>query len=263
MKANNDHTFTVCAYKESPHLEACINSLLNQTVKTNILISTSTPNEFIKNIAEKYNIPLYFTNEPSDIQNDWNRAYEKATTKLVTVAHQDDVYDERYVEELLKAYRKDSNATLYFTDYKPIKDGIVGKRDINCKLRKLARTPLKAKFLSKKRFIKVATLAFGNSINCPSVTYNKELIGNNVFTSDLKFALDWDTFLKFARKKGRFYYIDQVLIYYRVYNGATTKKFIVDNTRQIEDTIMFNKIWPKFITKIIMKFYVKAYDTYG
>ena len=112
------------------------------------------------------------------------------------MAHQDDVYDKKYVEALLKSYKKDSSATLYFTDYKPIKDGIVGKRDINCKLRKLARIPLKSKFLSKKKFIKVATLAFGNSINCPSVTYNKELIGDNVFTSDLKFALDWDTFFK-------------------------------------------------------------------
>ena len=172
------------------------------------------------------------------------------------------MYDEKYVEELLKAYEKDNSASLYFTDYKPIKDEIIGKRDINCKLRKLARMPLVFKSLSKIKFVKVATLAFGNSINCPSVTYNKELIGNNIFTSDLKFALDWDTFLKYARKEGRFYYINKVLIYYRVYNGATTKKFIVNNTRQIEDTIMFNKIWPKFITKIIMKFYVKAYDTY-
>lgn len=262
MVKNNIHTFTVCAYKESPHLETCIQSLLSQTVETNIIISTSTPNESIKNIAEKYNLPLYYTNEKSDIQNDWNKAYEKANTKLVTVAHQDDVYDEKYVEELLKAYEKDNSASLYFTDYKPIKDEIIGKRDINCKLRKLARMPLVFKSLSKIKFVKVATLAFGNSINCPSVTYNKELIGNNIFTSDLKFALDWDTFLKYARKEGRFYYINKVLIYYRVYNGATTKKFIVNNTRQIEDTIMFNKIWPKFITKIIMKFYVKAYDTY-
>ena len=38
MVKNNIHTFTVCAYKESPHLETCIQSLLSQTVETNIII---------------------------------------------------------------------------------------------------------------------------------------------------------------------------------------------------------------------------------
>ena len=35
------------------------------------------------------------------------------------------------------------------------------------------------------------------------------------------------------------------------------------SVRKNEDIIMFNKIWPKFITKIIMKVYVKSYDTYN
>ena len=39
----NDHTFAICAYKESPYLEECIKSLKNQTIKSNILIATSTP----------------------------------------------------------------------------------------------------------------------------------------------------------------------------------------------------------------------------
>ena len=29
---NTDHTFAVCAYKESPYLESCIKSLVNQKV---------------------------------------------------------------------------------------------------------------------------------------------------------------------------------------------------------------------------------------
>ena len=39
------HTFAVCAYKESPYLEACIQSLLDQTVRTDIIVATSTPNK--------------------------------------------------------------------------------------------------------------------------------------------------------------------------------------------------------------------------
>ena len=54
-----NHTFAVCAYKESPYLKECLESLVNQTVKTNIIIATSTPNEYIDKLAEKYGIKVY------------------------------------------------------------------------------------------------------------------------------------------------------------------------------------------------------------
>ena len=47
------HMFVVCAYKESPYLESCIKSVLNQSVKTKVAISTGTPNDYIRKIAEK------------------------------------------------------------------------------------------------------------------------------------------------------------------------------------------------------------------
>ena len=56
---------------------------------------------------------------------------------------------------------------------------------------------------------------------------------------------------------------DKPLIYYRIHDGATSKEFIVDHRRIKEDTEMFNKFWPSFLTKIIMIFYKKAYDTYN
>lgn len=259
---NKKHTFAICAYKESEHLEACIKSVLSQTYKSEVYISTSTPNEYISSIAKKYHLRVYDTNHPSDIQDDWNSAYGHAKTALVTVAHQDDIYAEDYAQSIITEYEKNPNASMYFCDYKPIKDGIVGKRDINCLLKYILRQPLRIKIFAKSKFFKVMSLSFGNSISCPSVTYNRNIIKGKVFTSKLKFALDWDTFLKFAKKEAPFIYINKVLIYYRVYEGATTKKFIVDNTRQIEDTAMFSKIWPKFIVKILMKVYVKSYKTY-
>ena len=50
------HTFVVLAYKESDLLEECIKSVLNQTIKTNVVIATSTPNDFITKLAKKYNL---------------------------------------------------------------------------------------------------------------------------------------------------------------------------------------------------------------
>lgn len=263
MKYNTNHTFAICAYKESPHLEACVNSLVGQTVQSNIIITTSTPNKHIRQIADKYKIQLHEENRKSDIKRDWNFAYNMAKTDFVTVVHQDDLYHKDYVKYLLKSVEKDKNVIIFFTDYLPIKRDKIGERDINSKLRRLCRLPLKVNLLSRVNWIKTRCLSLGNCICCPSVTYNKKMLGKNVFTSPLKFSIDWDTFYKLSKKKGKFSYIDKPLIYYRIYDGATTKEFIVNHTREAEDIYMFNKFWPHCITKLFMKFYVKAYDTYN
>lgn len=46
------HTFVVCAYKESRYLESCVRSLVNQTVKSDIIMTTSTENEHIKKLQK-------------------------------------------------------------------------------------------------------------------------------------------------------------------------------------------------------------------
>lgn len=258
-----NHTFAICAYKESEYLEECIKSLKGQTVKTNIIMATSTPNDYVKNLAEKYNIPLFVRDGKSDIRDDWNFAYNSAKTDWVTIAHQDDEYNKRYVEEMLKKIKQVKNPIAFVTDYIPIKNGKIGPRDINSKIRKFLRAPLKNNKFAATKFWKKAVLSLGNSICCPAVTYNKAVLGESFFTSELKFNIDWDTFLKIANIPGTFAYVDKPLTYYRVHDGATSKEFIVDHRRIKDDTYMFNKFWPKWITKIIMHFYKKAYDTYG
>lgn len=259
-KLAKTHTFAICAYQESQYLEDCIKSLLNQSVPTNYLIATSTPNKHIQSLAKKYKIPYYVRKGKSDIQDDWNFAYNQAKTELVTIAHQDDLYMPDYSKRILNNY--DPKTLMYNTDYTPYKNG-ADAIDSNSKIKRILKVFTKSKFFAKFKFFKVMSLAFGNTINCPSVTYNKKLLGDTVFTSKLKFALDWDTFLKIARQKGTSLYIPHKLVKYRIHDGATTKKFIVNHERQTEDLLMFTKIWPKWIAKIIMKFYVKSYNTYN
>ena len=257
-KEFKNHTFTICAYKESEYLEECIKSLKNQTVKSNIIICTSTPNKFIEKLAKKYKLELFIKDGKSDIQDDWNFAVSNCKTDLVTVAHQDDIYHEDYLKNILSGYT--GKELMLFTEQFYYKNGVAVK-DKNTSIKKFLKLPLRTTFRNI-RFIRKLTLAFGNTINCPSVTYNVKLLGTPVFTSDLKFGLDWDTFLKIYSKKGRIYYTSKPSIYYRVHDGATSKAFIVNNKRYTEDVIMFRKFWPNFIVKIIMKFYVKCYDVY-
>lgn len=257
------HTFAVCAYKESPYLENCLKSLKNQTVKSSIIMTTSTPNVFIKSLAEKYGVPLWIREGKSDIRDDWNFAYNKANSKYVTIAHQDDVYHEDYVKCLLDKVSNHQNVIMYFSDYLPIKNEQIGKRDINSKIRRLLRIPMKSELLARHKFFRRAILAFGNSICCPAVTYNKGKLGDSVFTSDLKFNIDWDTFYKLAGYDGEFAYVDRPLTFYRIHDGATSKEFIQDHKRIKDDEEMFHKFWPMWLVKIIMVFYKKAYKTYG
>ena len=100
------HTFAICAYGESPYLEACIRSLKSQTVPSEIICTTSTPSIYLEKMTEKYEIPLYVREGESDIQADWNFAIGKAKGTFVTIAHQDDLYRRHYVEELKKSYKR-------------------------------------------------------------------------------------------------------------------------------------------------------------
>ncbi|MBQ9610735.1 MAG: glycosyltransferase family 2 protein [Lachnospiraceae bacterium] len=258
----DEHTFSVCAYGKSLYLEQCIKSLLRQNLKSNVIICTSTPNEHIKHLSEKYNIKLYVREGKSDIKDDWNFAYNMAKTRYVTIAHQDDVYNKRYTEELNKMIKKDKNFLIYYCGYRPIKNKKIST-DVNCIIRAMLRSPMNIGFLRNISFFKLATLAFGNSICCPSVTYDKKTLGDDIFSSALKFNIDWDTFYKLAYMKGKFIYNNRILMYYRIHDDATSKEFIDNNGRIDEDIYMFDKFWPHFITKFIMKFYTKAYITYS
>ena len=261
---NTDHTFVVCAYKESPYLEECIRSLVEQTVKTNIAVYTSTPNDYIRGVAEKYGVPVYVNeNAGQGIQADWNFAYNSAKTRYVTVAHQDDVYDRNYVKALLKCARYYDDWSIFYVDYTPVKNGNYSKRDVNSRIRRFLRWPVKNKDKADRIWRKKMSLCLGNTIVCPLVTYNKGRLGDNVFTSEYDFNLDWDTFYKLACMPGRFLYVDKVLGHYRVHDGATSKEFIVDHRREREDRSMFEKFWPKWIAGLIMVFYKLAYRTYG
>ena len=64
---NCDHTFAICAYKQSPYLEECVKSLKNQTYSSKIIMVTSTPNDYIEKICQKHEVPLYINTGESGI----------------------------------------------------------------------------------------------------------------------------------------------------------------------------------------------------
>ena len=259
MKEFKNHTFVICAYKESEYLGECVKSILNQTVKSNIIMSTSTPNDYIENLANKYNLQLFVNTGKSGIGQDWNFGISNTKTDYVTVAHQDDIYKENYLEEIIKYLNKGKDFVIAFSDYREIKNNKEIDLTTNLKLKKILLSPLK--IFPKSTFIKRRVLSLGCSICCPSVTINTKIAGKQPYKTDLKCDLDWDTWYQMTKLKGNFLYISKELMDHRIHEDSETSNLIENNIRLEEDLIMFSKFWPKSIAKFLMKIYSKAIDT--
>ena len=257
---NNDlHTFVVLAYKESKYLENCINSVLNQTVKSNVVIATSTPNDYIKMIAKKYKLKIIVNEgKKKGIGYDFDFAKQCVNSELVTIAHQDDIYDNNYTDEVIKAYKKKPKSIIIFTNYYEIrKEGKVYK-NTNLKIKRILLFRLRFHSISKFKHIKRSALRYGCAICCPSVTFVNNNCPKTIFQSDMKSNIDWNAWEKISKEKGYFYYIKKPLMGHRIYDESTTSKVIKDNGRTKEDYEMFCKFWPKFIAKKLTKIYQKS-----
>ena len=236
------HTFAICAYKDSPYLDACIHSLKRQSVKSKIILCTSTPSPFLEAMAKIHDIPLYVRDGKSDIQ--------------------DDCYHRDYAAWVQRCWERYPDTTVFTTDCAILKGEELQRPGMIQFIKMLLRLPLRLHGLADRTFVKKAALVFGNPIICPSCTYDKEALGTPLFDSPYKFALDWDTMWKLAARPGRFICVERPLIRYRIHDGATTKACIQDHRRGADETAMYEKIWPKPVVKVLMHFYRKAYAAY-
>lgn len=252
-KTNNKHTFVICAYKEQPYLDDCIKSLKKQTLKSEIIVSTSTPNKMIEEITRKNKVKLVINTKTKGHINDFCFAYNLAKTKYVTLCHQDDIYYEDFAEKIVNKMEKEKAPIIGFANYNELRDGKTIKHNFLLIVKRLINFPLLLFKKSKK--IRLFTLSLGNAICAPSVTYNKEIVKSPLKQSDLKANIDWNTYIDFARENGSFVYVSKALLEHRIHEGSTTTKVINNNIMKSEDYIMFRKFWPKSISKLLTNIY--------
>lgn len=254
------HTFAICAYQDSPYLEACIRSVTGQSRPTRVILCTSTPSSYIRSMAEKYQIPLFVREGESDIQKDWNFAYEMADSSYVTIAHQDDLYGKNYVKTLEEYVRKYPDMSLFTTDYVTVRDHRLVFGEQLVLIKRLLRLPLRIPCLNHISWVKKAALCFGNSICCPACTYRKG--ETPFFVSRCRFALDWDHLITMAEKPGRFICVERPLVYHRLHRDAATNTCMKNSIRFQEERQMFSRLWPEPVVRLLMRYYQKAYDSY-
>lgn len=252
------HMFAIVAYKESAYLEECILSLKNQTVASDILVCTSTPNAFIEGLCEKHRLPLSVSKGTGGIDGDWNDALMAAEAEYVTLCHQDDVYESGYGEAIEKAIQKHDDHLILFTDYMELRAGEKWAKSKMLFIKRLLLWPVRPTLFQNSRLMKRMALRFGNAICCPSVTYHKAVLPLPLFEKGFKSNLDWQTWEKLSRMDGRFTYIAKKLMCHRIHEGSTTSEIIRENLRTKEDEAIFSLFWPKGIARRLAKLYAAS-----
>lgn len=257
-----EHTFVICAYKKSIYLEECIKSLLNQNLKSNIIIITSTPNEYIEDLAKKYSLSYYINSGERGITQDWNFGYkigvDKYESKYITIAHQDDVYEEGYLLSIKKRLDKGRHPLIIFTDYYEIRDGRKVLENTILHIKRIMLSPLRLPFFEKSKWVRRRILSLGSPICCPSVTFAVNNLPKVIFENHYRACEDWEAWDKISKLKGEFIYIPHKLVGHRIHEESETTAAIGDNKRTVEEFQMFCKFWPKTIAKILVRQYSKS-----
>ncbi len=255
---NRKHTFVISAYKESQFLEECIKSLKCQSEQSEIIMITSTPNDYVDEMSKKYNIPLYINKGDRGIVQDWNFAYKQCNTPYITIAHQDDIYFKNYTKMAVGMLEHSRNPLIFFTDYCEIRNNKLIKNNALLRIKRLLLFPLRGKLFRASKFVRRRSLSLGNGICCPSVTFAVNNLPDPVFRVHFRSDEDWEAWERISRLDGEFIYCPKILMGHRIHEESETSAILGDNARYREDYEMFCKFWPKQIAKVLVKFYSKS-----
>lgn len=256
-----DHAFVIPAYGQSPYLAACIASLKAQRgPASRIVITTSTPSPALERIAHETGVALYVNPQRDGIGLDWNFALAHADAAYVTLAHQDDLFRDDYVERMRAAVAGVENLLIAFSDFDEVTPS--GPRPLHVNLRvkrALVRHAFRGRVAIATRREKRRLLAWGNPIGCPSVVFHRAALPDFRFDEAMGSNLDWDAWLRLAERPGRFVHVPQPLVTRRIHPASETTSLLADTRRLAEDRAMFRKVWPAPIAEAILLVYRAGY----
>lgn len=248
------HTFVILAYQESDDLEDCIKSIINQSVPSNIVIATSTPSTFITDLASDYSLGVMVNKEKSNKGADYNFALSTFNTDLLTIAHQDDLYDRNYAREVIKCYEKNKDASIIFSNYYEIHKDVKVKHSKMLFLKKMMIWPLRFHIFQDKKRYKLRSLKYGQCFSTSAVTFIKKNVKKNFFPKDLKYYNDWQAFINLALlDKKKMVYLPKRLVGYRVEKKEFNKQ------KQKEREKILKKLWPDKVIDFLFKKYHNNY----
>jgi hypothetical protein len=255
------HDLVVCAYGDSPYLPECLHSLAQQQGEgTVITVASSTPSPYQRSAAKAAGARFEVNQNPPSIGSDWNFALSVGVGPLVTLCHQDDAYLPRFASRTHDLFANHPDLILVSTGH--METLATGPRDPSFLVRvkrMLMRNAFRGLEVRPAREIRHRLLGFGNPIACSSVTFNKVLLGDFAFSTNMGSNLDWDAWSRLAETPFQFGYIQDILLLHRVHRNSATTQLIANNTRAREDQEMFNRYWPRSVAKALLALYRRSY----
>lgn len=250
-----DHSFVVLAFGDSPYLPGCLSSVLAQTLRSDVCISTTTPSPYIRSIAAARHVRVVEHPVSQGIASDWNLGYAVAERTYVTLAHQDDEYLPEYVETVMRAAASHNQPILAFTDYT---EQIEGREVESRPLLMVKRALLRGLFRGRGAISAAAArrgLTLANPVCCPTIMYNRSVIGDARFDSAFSVNLDWDFLIRVSERGGTFLYIPRRLVRRRVHALSALRQAQHSGVRTREDCAILERFWPRVIARMIAMSY--------
>ena len=206
-------------------------------------------------MADSYGADYYVSGQEPGIASDWNFALSKVSTRLATIAHQDDLYLPNYAETAIRMLGKADNPLIFFTNYGEIRGDDFVDNSTLLRVKRALLRPLSHERLWGNMFVRRRIMSMGSAICCPSVTFNLGRLERPLFTSEFKSNLDWQAWERISRMDGSFVYCSELLMRHRIHEGSETTALIKDDTRTQEDLAMLELFWPRPVARLINKLY--------
>lgn len=229
-------TFAIPCRNAGPHLRPLLQSLLAQTERDVALLlvddaSTDGSAQLAREVAGD-RIAVHENARPLGIGGNWNRCVELVATPFFCLAHQDDVYEPRFLERMLAALRARPDAgfahcraTAVDVDGVPFVSPAEQFKDHFWK-----HEP------GEDRAAHYERLWRGNFVCCPSVVYRTDAVRTvGGFRTDLRFALDWDYWFRVLRAGFGIVDVGEPLLHYRRHDGAASTAATADRSRFAEE----------------------------
>ena len=261
----NKISVIIPCYNQGKFIDDAVNSVLMQTYKKFeiIIINDGSDDEFTNKLLKNYkrkNTKVYFTKN-NGLAETRNFGYSKAKGQFIQFLDADDYISSDKFEKQISSFKNNKNIDVSYTGYEHLIDSTGQKVKMGTPVR-LGDDPYLDFLYKWQRGLSVP-------IHCG--LFRKSIWEEEKpFITGFKAVEDWIMWTSVARKKCKFYYVDEVCATYRLHKGGMTKNksfmiywatraisYIADNLVETTERERFNCESEKYVEHLINIFYIK------
>ena len=270
-------TIAIPYYSSFEYLKLAVNSVQKQSYPDwQLVISCDNPSpngltEWVKELNDS-RIELSINKRSLGIGGNWNRCIELSKTPLLTLLHEDDLLEPKYIETMLLVSKEHSDSNIFFCRAKII--GPTGKNIFF--FVDLVKLFLLPKYIGDRFTLRgdegLSTLIRGNFIIAPTLCFRSSFFNTNRFNESFRFVLDWELTCRALLQGESLVGLKYKGLQYRRHKKSTTSQMTNDQSRfkeelklaSLVETLAKNINWEKArrvahkktVTKLHICFYI-------